>query len=304
MKFHDVPGSSSLPDALAGCLLGGAIGDAAGAWLEGAPAQTRVAGWTDAPWELTDDTQMTLATCEAWTATPGDPAAVAGALLRWFRARRLSRLGSSTLKALRDLDAGMHWALAGAKGERAAGNGAAMRIAPLAFSVDLKDARGRQLVRDVCRITHHHEEAYAGALAVVVALQAAISNRPPSPAHIASQLPDSVVRDRLWALSALPDVADVAEAARCTGTSGFVADSVPLALFAAGQLPRIGFASVIEAVLKVGGDVDTIASIAGQVAGASLGAAGLPKGLLRRLPEQAEIERIALAFAESLRTPG
>src|SRR5438552_12980525 len=80
-------------------------------------------------------------------------------------------MGSSTLKALHDLDAGLHWALAGAKGEMSAGNGAAMRIAPLAFHLDPTVARDRQVIRDVCRITHHNEEAYVGALAIVVAVR-------------------------------------------------------------------------------------------------------------------------------------
>ena len=45
-----------------------------------------------------------------------------------------------------------------------------MRIAPLAFFLDPEDAGDRQLIRDVCRITHHNEEAYVGALAVVTAV--------------------------------------------------------------------------------------------------------------------------------------
>jgi ADP-ribosylglycohydrolase len=69
---------------------------------------------------------MTLATCEA-IANSGrvDPALIADAFRSWFDERRFSGLGSSTLKALRDLQAGAHWALAGARGEMAAGNGGA-----------------------------------------------------------------------------------------------------------------------------------------------------------------------------------
>jgi len=97
-------------------------------------------------------------------------ALIAENLLRWFRARRIRRMGSSTLKALRDLDAGGHWVLVGRRGEHAAGNGAAMRIAPLAFCTDPSTSLGRQMIRGVCRITHHSEEAYVGALAVVLSI--------------------------------------------------------------------------------------------------------------------------------------
>src|SRR5262245_24138963 len=84
-----------------------------------------------------------------WTPRPSRSASACG--LRWA----VPGLGSSTLKALRDLSAGAHWALAGARGEYAAGAGAAMRIAPLAFLLDPASADDRVLIRDVARITHH-----------------------------------------------------------------------------------------------------------------------------------------------------
>ena len=64
-----------------------------------------------------------------------------------YNSGRLRGLGSATLKALRELQIGGHWALVGRTGEYAAGNGAAMRIAPLAF----KENVNRQTIHDVCR---------------------------------------------------------------------------------------------------------------------------------------------------------
>ena len=112
----------ALVDTILGCIVGGAIGDAAGASFEGSPNCSSPLVLNGADWHLTDDTQLTLATCEALTqhGTP-DPAHIAASFLRWFRARRLTGLGASTLKALLDLEAGAHWALAGRKGEHAAG---------------------------------------------------------------------------------------------------------------------------------------------------------------------------------------
>ena len=112
------------------------------------------------------------------------------------RRGRIRGIGSSTLKALRDLEAGAHWALAGAKGERAAGNGAAMRAAPLAFVLDPEDARDRATFRDACRITHHHDEAYAGALAVMLAIREVLREGTEDfVASVVEHLPDSAVRD-------------------------------------------------------------------------------------------------------------
>ena len=48
----------------------------------------------------------------------------------------------------------------------------------------------------------------------------------------------------------------------------------------------------------MGGDTDTIAAIAGQVAGAGLAGASLPVDLLRTLPDIGEVERTVGAFAD------
>src|SRR5262249_3514592 len=126
-------------------------------------------------WRLSDDTQLTLATLEAITSCGGsvDPAVIADHFARWHRASRVTGIGASTFKALSELVAGGHWALVGRRGERPAGSGAAVRAAPLVFFPDPNAHAARMTIRDVSRITHHHEEAYAGALAVVIAVRAA-----------------------------------------------------------------------------------------------------------------------------------
>jgi len=125
----------SREDRIAGCLLGGALGDSIGSCFEGMAACDNVS--IPANLRVTDDTQMTIATCEAVIESRAiTPQSIADQFLRWFRNRRLTGIGASTLKALAELDVGGHWALVGATGERAAGNGAAMRIAPLAFFLD------------------------------------------------------------------------------------------------------------------------------------------------------------------------
>ena len=146
---REVPGSivptnhNQAYDRTRGCILGSAVGDAIGGAFEG---QTGPLEFDDQQhWRISDDTQLTLATCESIIELRGtvEPEHIAGRFVQWFRERRLSGMGSSSLKALRDLDTGLHRALAGAKGEMAAGNGAAMRIAPLSFHIDPKRAEDR-----------------------------------------------------------------------------------------------------------------------------------------------------------------
>ena len=212
-------------------------------------------------------------------------------------------MGASTLKALRDLDAGVHWALAGAKGERSAGNGAAMRIAPLAFHLDPAIFLDRQIVRDVSRITHHNEESYLGALAIVAAIRSlAFDKASPTQllANVIDYLPDSRLRDRLLELEQIPDNLIPADVASRFGSTGYVVDSVALSLFAARSIEKTPFDVLLTNVIEAGGDTDTIASMTGQIAGAWLGTSAISANLIASLPNADEIQRVVDEFAETV----
>lgn len=287
-------------DGARGCILGGAVGDAMGGAFEGQAGPVKFGNHRE--WRISDDTQLTLATCESIIELQGvvDPGHIAGRFVQWFREQRITGMGGSTLKALRDLDAGLHWALAGAKGEMAAGNGAAMRIAPLAFHLDPEE--NRQVIRDVCRITHHNEEAYAGALAVALAIRYLAFDETAEPAklldHVLQHLPDSRVTDRIQELNKLKRT--VVEVGTEFGSSGYVVESVPLALYAARLIEHFPFDEVLRNAIEPGGDTDTVASIAGQIAGAWIGAEQIPRVLIDSLPDAQSIERVTDEFARTL----
>jgi ADP-ribosylglycohydrolase len=291
-------------DQILGCILGGAIGDAMGVPHEGKPPPIETSD-SDI-WRLSDDTQLTLATCEAISSSAGsvDPVVIANRFAEWHRASRVRGMGASTYKALSELVAGGHWALVGRKGDRAAGNGAAMRAAPLAFCLDPNDDASRRTIRDVCRITHHHEEAYAGALAVVIAAHAAARGLWEGSNNllrlVAEALPDTQTRDRLLALAGIEEETSLREIARRFGCSGYVVESVPLALCGASRIQRLGFKTVLMELIACGGDTDTNASIAGQVMGALIGRKRLPDEMISRTPESDAVEAIVGAFAESM----
>src|SRR2546428_7383885 len=108
----------SKKDKILGSIFGGAIGDAFGGPYEGDRMPVKID--YKKGWRLSDDTQMTLATCEA-IASCGkvDPAVIAETFAKWHRNSRLTGLGASTYKALTELCHGGHWALVGRKGEMA-----------------------------------------------------------------------------------------------------------------------------------------------------------------------------------------
>src|SRR5262249_44730523 len=152
----------------------------------------------------------------------------------------------------------------------AAGNGAAMRIAPVAFCLDPRDRDQRRTIRDICRITHHNEEAYAGALAVAISIRSAYDGSWPGQGSglfelLLEHLPDTSVRDRIAEIAEIGDDLSLAAAGKRFGSSGYVVESVPLAILGASRAAGLGFTRVLEELVMCGGDTDTIASMAGQI---------------------------------------
>jgi ADP-ribosylglycohydrolase len=260
-------------DQILGCLMGGMLGDAIGSHYEGsAPSQFSI----PSDLRITDDTQLTLATCESIIEVKQvSPESIAAHFTKWFRERRITGIGSSTLKALVELDAGGHWAMVGSSGERAAGNGAAMRIAPLAFFLNADVSGHRQIIRDVCNITHRNDEAYIGAMAILRAIRYAASEKVLDYSLfqiLIESLPDSKVRDRLNFVRETH--CSVAEYGREYNSTGYVVDSVPLAILAAIQ--EAHFIETLESLIMLGGDTDTVGSMFGQIYGTAYGCRYLP----------------------------
>jgi len=285
-------------DSIAGCVLGGAIGDAYGLPYEGG---RRVFPKPLHSLKISDDTQLTLATCEAIIEHNGlvSPEAIAARFASWHNASRITGMGASTYQALSALAQGGHWALVGRRGHMAAGNGAAMRIAPLAFCLDPFDSDDRRVIRDVARITHHSEEAYVGALAVVIAIHATYNKRFSMSnllSLVAASLPDTQVRDRLIEIARLGDSTNIIDLGKKHGASGYVVESIPLALFSASQVETLSFQQIIKEIVSLGGDTDTIASITGQVVGAYIGRKNLPEEMISNLLDLELIEKTIYLF--------
>jgi ADP-ribosylglycohydrolase len=273
-------------------LIGGAIGDAIGAFYEG----SSIPIWYEENdnWRLTDDTQLTLATCEAIIQEGSPtPQAIAQSFKNWHIKRKINRMGASTLKALNDLVMGIGWEYSGRQSEYAAGNGAAMRIAPVTDYIDINEWDDRRLVHDICSITHKNDEAYCGALAIISAIQEATTNSKYfSIRMIASQLPDSTTKDALNTIVGINE--NIGQVAHKTGNSGYVAESVPLAIYAAKKGLDIGYKRAIIEIVCCGGDTDTIASMAGQIMGAM--DLEIPEEWITKLPVAQYITELGTAL--------
>ncbi|NJO90042.1 MAG: hypothetical protein HC831_14655, partial [Chloroflexia bacterium] len=171
--------------------------------------------------------------------------------MHWFNKKMLTGLGSSTLQALQGLQVGGHWALVGRQGEFAAGNGAAMRIAPLAFIEKID----RTTIRDVCRITHKNDEAYCGALIIYYAVNWSFLKKDSLKnlvKKIPDEIPDTLVKDRLLHITEYQNLS-IYELGKKFKPTGHVVDSVPFAVFAAQKIENQSIKSIFAEIIKCGG---------------------------------------------------
>lgn len=289
-----------------GCITGGAIGDAFGSGYENQEKEKEDVIYLygkpekeEPKWKITDDTQLTLVTIEAMIEDDDvKPKSVAKHFLKYYNQRKLRGLGASTLKALRELDLGIHWSRVGRKGEYAAGNGAAMRIAPLAFRENITYSQ----IEDICKITHNNDEAYTGAKAIIIAIREILKGNWRGEMNlielIIPQLPDTRVRDRLIKIKDIDNLEEIGK----FGNDGYVVNSVPLAIAAANKVGEIGIEKMYFQLIGIGGDTDTNCSIAGQIAGTLIGQEAIPKSLrekLQQLKEYQWIERTINKFIEN-----
>lgn len=283
-------------DAITGCLLGTALGDAVGLACEGLTweRQARLFPNLDGPrlvghrGLVSDDTEHACLVAQALIESTGDAAVFernfARRLRGWFLTLPAG-VGLATLKACLKLCVGIPPERSGVM---SAGNGPAMRSALLGvcFGEDLDTLR--RLVRASTRVTHTDPRAEAGALAVAVA--ASYANRP---ADFLPRLSPVLEDDELRGL--LCKAAQSAAAGEATptfanslgltrGVSGYVLHTVPVAVHAWLSHPNDLRAAVL-AVVRCGGDTDTTGAIAGAIVGAGVGKDGLPDDWLAALSD-------------------
>jgi len=182
------------------------------------------------------------------------------------------------------------------------GNGAAMRVAPVGayFADDLdwviENARASAVV------THAHDDAAAGAIAVAVGAAIAVRSRgheAPVPANFIAEVLDSTppgrVFDGLQRARALARQDVVEFAAYQLGNGSLVAahDTVPFVIWSAAR--RLDdFEDAIWRTIEGGGDVDTTCAMVGGIIAARVGTPCIPDEWLRRrepLPTWTKVRR-------------
>lgn len=309
-------------EAVLGCLLGAAVGDALGLPYEGLSRRRQRRLYPEIRGHrflfgrgmTSDDTEHTCLVAQALIVSGGNVQAFARSLawrLRFWLLGLPAGIGRASLRALVKLWMGFP---SNRSGVFSAGNAPAMRSAVLGVCWGHDPQNLRALVRAATRITHTDPKAEFGALAVALA------------AHLAStgNEQDFTARGYCEKLESLlgregQDMVElVRRAARSVelgetpeafavalglerGVTGYVYHTVPVALQACLRYSG-DYRSAILAVIRCGGDTDTLAAITGGIVGARVGAKGIPAEWLQGLSEWprsvAWMERVGKRVAE------
>ena len=291
-------------EQIKGCLLGLALGDALGAPYEGGILERllwkMIGTTTEGHPKWTDDTQMTLDLLESILELGElNPTHLANKFASSYRWRR--GYGAGTAKILKRIKTGESFQIA-AKAiypNGSYGNGAAMRSSVLALIYTHKKAL-IDATETSSMITHAHPLAIEGALLISLSTHYLLQQL--SPTQLLAQLNTDIHQTALGKRLEIIDewltnnyIPSPKEIVRLLGNGVTAESSCCTALYIALAHLHQPFEQMLSFIIQCGGDVDTIAAMAGALWGTANGFSKLPTVMIedyQRLLSMAEnIER-------------
>ena len=318
-----------LSEQVRAALLGLAVGDALGVPVEFAPRAARrqdpvtdmraygthhqpAGTWSDDS-SLTFCLAETLARAGGRSGTP-DLADFARRSINWLYQSYWTAtgetfdVGNATRTAIDRLQRGIAPTLAGPDSEYDNGNGALMRILPLAFH-DIWRAEvlnldaAWTLTENVASVTHGHPRSTLGCFLYLLVARGLLAGLAPAEAY--GQMRELV---NPWLAQGHPRVNEQANYYQSTlsgkllklkedqiSSSGYVVHTLEAALWC--LLKHNTYAATVLAAVNLGDDTDTTGAVAGGLAGLAYGEAGIPAGWLAVLARRADIEDLARRLA-------
>jgi len=308
-------------DQFSGCLIGQCLGDALGFAVEGFSPKaceryvedilkTGKAGefghWPFPFGQYSDDSQLARELMQSYVACRKfDPEDYAERIKMIFLEKRIVAFGYSTKEAAKRLCQGISWEESGAP-PPSAGNGSAMRAAPIGLFFFDNPQMLIQAAHAQGRITHKDPRCSAGAVAISGAVALLLQGKLINPESFISSLADWVVaiepdfatelfKLKKWILIPPEEAvsfisragldADYIDEDGWQGISPFVISSVLWSLYSFLRTPNDYWETICTAI-AVGGDVDTTAAMAGAISGAYLGIGAVPSHLTNYLTDR------------------
>lgn len=294
-----------------GILFGLAIGDALGYPTEfmrlgEIKARYGPQGISDLPEPalFSDDTQMTLAVTEALVEA-GDRdietimASVSRHFIAWLHSPQNNRApGRTCLRGVRNLEKGLHWSRSGIAGSK--GCGSAMRAATIGYYYQNDPERLRAVAHASGICTHGHPTADAACIATAYLVKLILDGESPEglidrTVEFTAGISDEFERALLGVRACLT-LADEEKALSSLGEGWVAEEAVALALYCFLRYPDDYRATVVRGA-NTNGDSDTVACIAGALAGARVGSKGIPSGWIQRIEKSRTLGALATRLA-------
>ncbi len=293
-----------LKERFKGCIIGVGIGDALGAPVEGFTEEEIKEKYgeikdyvTNKSLELkrgeyTDDTSMTLCILEALVENGFfDIHSIIKKFLKWFN-EHPKGIGNTTFNALYLIEQGYTYDEASkmAYTTLSAGNGAAMRVAPIPL-FDYK--KGIETVVqdtiDASIITHYHPESIAGAIATSLIIYHNIHRGDKNKLieFLLGKGREFIQNNKI--LNAIESVPEISENELQRG--GYIVDTLKTSLWI--FLNTENFIEAIQNSVNGGGDTDTIGAIVGAFAGSYYGIKNIPENYIKALKNSNYIMELA-----------
>lgn len=267
-----------------GAYLGLAVGDALGAPVEfltareiaqrGVHSEMTGGGWLKLkPGQITDDTEMSLCLGRAWLQAGGWDARMAAEHFAGWVKRNPIDIGNTCRRGIRRYM--LDGTLQAEFSEGAAGNGAAMRILPIALATYGNDALFERAAVEQAHLTHHHPLSDAATLALGRMVHTLLSGQG---VRQCRKLANALVEAHpKFKFTPYPKRA-----------SGYIVDTMQTVLHH--FFSTDSFESCVVETVNRGEDADTTAAIVGMLAGALYGVESIPKRWLDRLDPTVKAE--------------
>ena len=277
--------SLSVENRALAAYLGFAIGDALGATVEfmtkreiaaeyGVHKEITGGGWLKLkPGQVTDDTQMSLALGRSLIRRGGlDPRDVCEEFAAWLKSGPID-VGNTCRRGIRRYI--VHGTAEGTFAPGDAGNGAAMRVLPLALACFGKPETVEAWALAHGRTTHHHPLSDSACLALVQMVHVLLGGQGRAETR---KIADALVEQHKgFRFDPYPG-----------RSSAYVVDTLQTVLHF--YFTAESFADCLVQTVNQGGDADTTGALAGMLAGATYGLAAIPAHWLAKLDRTAVSE--------------
>lgn len=275
---------SNLYQRALGAYLGLAVGDTLGAPVEfltareisaqGGHREMTGGGWLKLkPGQITDDTEMSLCLGRAWIMQGSwDAKTAADQFVDWLKSHPID-VGNTCRRGIRRYM--LEGTLAGQLSEADGGNGAAMRITPIAIATFGNAALLQKALIEQAHITHFHPYSDAATLALGQMVHALLAGK-------------GVVACREISKSLIAEHPIFNFTPYRGRASGYIVDTMQTVLHFFFETDN--FEDCLIQTVNRGEDADTTGAIAGMLAGALYGVEAIPKRWLDKLDKKIKHE--------------